>query len=134
MTIDPKDLEEGSFLKQSLDFRMDGDRRLAWAVLSKEREQFAIKDPDPMVIPIPFHVLKSAVAQVLRYEASIALGKVHLEITDNPVKFPAGVQGVLKMSELLMDAASMEAAGGALADQSQAPEFKPNLRDILGGD
>ncbi len=133
--IDPKDMAEGSFLKQSLDFQMDGDRRIALAVMSTERERFAIKDPDPVIIPIPFHVMKEAVAQILRYEAEIALGKVNLSIgKDAPNRFPKGVQGVLKMSELLMDAASLEAAGEALTDEHGAPELKPNLKAILGGD
>lgn len=133
--VDPKDIREGSFLKQSLDFQMDGNRRIALAVLATERERFAIKDPDPVIIPIPFFVMKEAVAQILRYEAEVALGKVGLAYDKDPAaKFPAGVQGVLKMSELLMDAAQMEAAGEALTDEARAPEFKPNLKAILGGD
>lgn len=128
-------IKEGSFLRQALDFQMDGDRRIALAVLSTERGRFAIVDPGPIVIPIPFHVMKEAVAQILRYEAEVALGKVGMAFGTHPAtKFPAGVQGVLKMSELLMDAASLEAAGEALTDEHGAPELKPNLKAILGGD
>ncbi len=135
MTIEPKDLKEGSFLKQSLQFSMNGDTRVALAVLATEREKFAIKDPDPVVIPIPFHIMKEAVAQILRYEAEVALGKVGMSYDrDATSRFPKGVQGVLKMSELLMDAASLEAAGQSVMDEHGAPELKPNLKSILGGD
>ncbi len=134
MTIDPKDLKEGSFLKQSLDFQMDGNRRMALAVLATERERFAIKDPDPIVIPIPFHTLKEAVAQILTYELEIALGKLPVGARQDPKNWPIGLRGVHKMAQLLMDAAQMEAAGQAVVDENATPEFKPNLKTILGGD
>ncbi len=133
-TIDPKDLKEGSFLRQSLQFQMNGDQRVALAVLATERERFAIRDPDPVVIPVPFHVMKEAVAQILTYELEVALGKLPLGVRKVPKLWPQGMRGLHKVAELLMDAAQLEAAGQAIVDENQAPELKPNLKAILGGE
>lgn len=131
--IDPKDLKDGSFLKQALSFEMNGDKRMALAVLSTEREKFAIKDPSPIVIPIPFHVLKEACAMILQYELEVALGKLPPNVRMTPGRWPKGMQGVHAVARMLMDAAQTEAAGQAAVDSVGKPELKPNLDLILGG-
>lgn len=122
-----------AFLKKSLQFQMNGDHRICTAVQSTERPQFAIVDPTPVTIEIPFYLMKEAVAQILRYEAEVALGKVGMSYDRMATnRMPKGIQGVLKMSELLMDAASLEAAGQAAVDDNGTPELEPNLKAILG--
>jgi hypothetical protein len=117
--------------KQSLNFAMDPDRRMALAILSTEREQFAIKAAPDVIIPIPFHLLKEAVAQILEVEVQIALAKLPGGAQTPRHRWPKGMQGVSHVAKLLMDSAQLEAAGEALADQHQVPEFKPNLEVII---
>lgn len=130
--IGSKDLAEGSFLRKSLSFAMDADSRICVAMVSTERERFAIKDPDPVVIPIPFRLMKEAVAQILTFEAETALAKLPHTVHDNKKLWPQGIQGVMRMAELLMDAAQLEAAGQGAVEANQ-PSFRPNL-DLIVGD
>ena len=119
------------FLKKSLNFQMNGDNRICVAVLSTERERFAIKDPDPIEIPIPFYLMKEAVAQILEFEAMQAIEKLPKHSRMDPGNWPNGIRGVKKVAQLLMDAAQAEKAGDAMTDDKNLPLFQANLKAIV---
>ena len=128
----PHELKEAvEFLKQTLDMQMDGDRRVVFATVRKEREKFAIVDPAPVIVPIPFHVMKEAVAQIITYEVEVNLSKLDLHTRNHPEKWPQGLRGAKHVAKLLMDAAQLEAAGQAVMDEEGDPHFKPRLEQIL---
>lgn len=119
------------FLKQSLDMVFDAERRVCLATLRTERARFAIKDPDPVVVPIPFHAIQEAAAQILTFDAEMMLEKLPFGARQNPKKWPKGVAGVRRVAQLLQESADAEKTGRAVMEENQ-PVFQPNLELIMG--
>jgi hypothetical protein len=118
--------------KQSLEIRMDLDRRVAMAIVTTERELLALKAPEPVVVFIPFHILKEAVAQILTAEVEIQLAKLPGGRNTPKERWPKGMAAVLNVADKLMEVAQLEGAGRSALDEA-SPVFKPNLNVILGG-
>lgn len=116
---------------KSLRFEFDIDSRIAMIMMQQEREHFAIAPPPPIMIGVPFALLKEAVAQILSVEVDMALMKLPGGVNTPRKRWPKGLQGVKLVAERLADAAELEKAGQAMVDEHQ-PAFRPNL--VLGSD
>lgn len=121
--------------KEELELRMDGDNRIMWAVRSLVHKRLdAVKGPAPIEIPIGFHNVKAACAQIITYEVQTALDKFPgLSRTDRS-RWPKGLRAAQNVADHLMDAAELEKQGQAVLDEAGQPAARPDLSIVLGGD
>ena len=121
--------------KETLELKMDSDTRIMWAVRALVHKRLdGVTGPAPVEIPIPFYLLKDAVAQILTVEVSMTLEGDQfkgLSKTDRS-RWPKGLRGAQNVADHLADAAELERAGRAVLDDAGSPIVaRPDLGLIL---